>query len=79
RACVIEAGEQANRRLLTLIAALPIQAVHLDITEHNVVWLLDAGQHWQMQGLIDFGDLDRTWRVADLSVTCAALLHQAEG
>ncbi|MFH7365522.1 hypothetical protein, partial [Pseudomonas syringae group genomosp. 7] len=36
------------------------------------------GQHWQMEGLIDFGDLVSTWRVADLSVTCAALLHHAE-
>jgi hypothetical protein len=29
--------------------------------------------------VIDFGDLLRTWRIADLSVTCAALLHHAEG
>ncbi|KWS87838.1 MULTISPECIES: aminotransferase [Pseudomonas syringae group] len=79
RACVIEAGEQAHRRLLPLIAALPIQAVHLDITEHNVVWLRDAQRQWQLQGLIDFGDLVSTWRVADLSVTCAALLHHADG
>ncbi|AVI87394.1 hypothetical protein BTW15_19340 [Pseudomonas syringae pv. tomato] len=79
RACVIEAGEQAHRRLLPLIPSLPIQAVHLDITEHNVVWLRDSQRQWQMQGLIDFGDLVSTWRVADLSVTCAALLHHAEG
>ncbi|WP_191864365.1 phosphotransferase, partial [Pseudomonas viridiflava] len=50
-----------------------------DITEHNVVWRRDAQRQWQMQGLIDFGDLLTTWRVADLSVTCAALLHHAEG
>ncbi|WP_439851683.1 aminotransferase [Pseudomonas syringae] len=79
RACVIEAAEQAHRCLLPLIPALPMQAVHLDITEHNVVWLRDSRRQWQMQGLIDFGDLVRTWRVADLSVTCAALLHHAEG
>ncbi|WP_024694016.1 aminotransferase [Pseudomonas syringae] len=79
RACVIEAAEQAHRRLLPLIAALPIQAVHLGITDHNVVWLRDAQRQWQLQGLTDFGDLVATWRVADLSVTCAALLHHAEG
>ncbi len=79
RACVIEAAEQAHRRLLPLIAALPIQAVHLGITEHNVVWLRDTQRKWQLQGLNDFGDLVTTWRVADLSVTCAALLHHAEG
>ncbi|KPW62628.1 hypothetical protein ALQ64_04651 [Pseudomonas cannabina] len=79
RACVIEAAEQAHHRLLPLIAALPMQAVHLDITEHNVVWQRDGRRQWQIQGLIDFGDLLSTWRVADLSVTCAALLHHADG
>lgn len=29
--------------------------------------------------MIDFGDLVRTWRITDLSVTCAALLHHAGG
>jgi Ser/Thr protein kinase RdoA (MazF antagonist) len=29
--------------------------------------------------VIDFGDLIRTWRITDLSVTCAALLHHADG
>lgn len=79
RACIAEAAELAQRRLLPLIPALPMQTVHLDITEYNVVWSRDAKLHWQLQGLIDFGDLVKTWRVADLSVTCAALLHHAEG
>lgn len=79
RACLAEAAEQAQRRLLPLIAKLPIQTVHLDITEYNVVWERDAHLQWQLQGLIDFGDLVSTWRVADLSVTCAALLHHADG
>ncbi len=79
RACIVEAAEQAQRRLLPLIPALPLQTVHLDITEYNVVWSRDSTLQWQLQGLIDFGDLVTTWRVADLSVTCAALLHHAEG
>ncbi|MCO8164763.1 aminotransferase [Pseudomonas sp. 21LCFQ010] len=79
RVCLREAVEQARQRLTPLIPALALQAVHLDITEHNVVWARDGQRHWQMQGLIDFGDLLTTWRVADLSVTCAALLHHAEG
>ena len=79
RACLLEASEQAHRHLLPLIGALPVQAVHLDITEHNVMWARTAQRQWQMQGVIDFGDLVTTWRIADLSVTCAALLHHAEG
>lgn len=79
RACIAEAAEQAQAYLLPLVASLPVQAIHMDITEYNVVWARDAHRHWQLQGLIDFGDLIRTWRIADLSVTCAALLHHAEG
>ena len=79
RACIAEAAEQAQAYLLPLVASLPVQAIHMDITEYNVVWARDAHRQWQLQGLIDFGDLIRTWRIADLSVTCAALLHHAEG
>ena len=79
RACIAEAAEQAQAYLLPLVASLPVQAIHMDITEYNVVWARDAHHQWQLQGLIDFGDLVRTWRIADLSVTCAALLHHAEG
>ena len=79
RTCIRDAAEQAQARLLPLMSALPVQAIHLDITEYNVVWAKDAHRQWQLQGLIDFGDLVKTWRIADLSVTCAALLHHAEG
>ncbi len=76
---VAEAAAQAGQRLLAVQDELPSQAVHLDITDDNSVWHRDAHRAWQLSGLIDFGDLIRTWRVADLSVTCAALLHHAEG
>ncbi|WP_349971175.1 aminotransferase [Pseudomonas caspiana] len=79
RACLAQAAELAQRRLSSLVAKLPVQTVHLDITEYNVVWTRSTHQRWQLQGLIDFGDLVSTWRVADLSVTCAALLHHADG
>lgn len=69
----------AATRLQPLVADLPTQAVHLDITDDNAVWARDDERQWQLQGVIDFGDLLRTWRIADLSVTCAALLHHAEG
>ncbi|PMZ42892.1 hypothetical protein C1X25_33195, partial [Pseudomonas sp. GW247-3R2A] len=47
--------------------------------DDNVVWQRDSQRQWQLQGVIDFGDLIRTWRITDLSVTCAALLHHADG
>ncbi|WP_192559503.1 aminotransferase [Pseudomonas allokribbensis] len=79
RALIAEAAEQAGRRLQPLLEKLPVQAIHMDITDDNVVWQRDARRHWQLQGVIDFGDLVRTWRITDLSVTCAALLHHAGG
>ena len=62
-----------------LVDKLPVQAIHMDITDDNVVWQRDSQRQWQLQGVIDFGDLVRTWRITDLSVTCAALLHHADG
>ena len=79
RAVISAAAEQAERRLQSLLDKLPVQAIHMDITDDNVVWARDAQRHWQLQGVIDFGDLVRTWRITDLSVTCAALLHHADG
>ncbi|WP_416421950.1 aminotransferase [Pseudomonas sp. App30] len=76
---VAEAAAQAEQRLLAVQDELPSQAVHLDITDDNSVWHRDAQRHWRLSGLIDFGDLVRTWRVADLSVTCSALLHHVDG
>jgi 4-aminobutyrate aminotransferase-like enzyme/Ser/Thr protein kinase RdoA (MazF antagonist) len=78
-AAISAAAEQAERRLQPLLDKLPVQAIHMDITDDNAVWARDAQRHWQLQGVIDFGDLVRTWRITDLSVTCAALLHHADG
>ncbi|WP_237860304.1 aminotransferase [Pseudomonas sp. PGPR81] len=79
RARLEQATGLAAAHLAPLVDALPSQAVHLDITDDNAVWARDEQRQWQLQGIIDFGDLVRTWRIADLSVTCAALLHHAEG
>ncbi|WP_343598569.1 aminotransferase [Pseudomonas sp.] len=79
RSRIEQATRLASEHLAPLADRLPTQAVHLDITDDNTVWAHDEHRQWQLQGVIDFGDLSRTWRIADLSVTCAALLHHAEG
>ena len=79
RARVAHVARVASEHLRAWADQLPVQAVHLDITDDNTVWARDAQRQWQLQGVIDFGDLLRTWRIADLSVTCASLLHHAEG
>ncbi|MFJ4066682.1 aminotransferase [Pseudomonas sp. NPDC089996] len=79
RARIEQATRLASQRLAPLLGKLPTQAVHLDITDDNTVWARNEQRQWQLQGVIDFGDLMHTWRIADLSVTCSALLHHAEG
>ena len=76
---VRHATHDAQARLAGLIARLPSQAVHLDLTDDNTLWQRTPQRGWMLKGIIDFGDLSRTWRIADLSVTCAALLHHCEG
>lgn len=53
-------------------ADLPVQAVHLDITDDNVVRSPAAGRP---DGLIDFSDLTTTWAISELAVTISSVLH----
>jgi 4-aminobutyrate aminotransferase-like enzyme/Ser/Thr protein kinase RdoA (MazF antagonist) len=63
--------EAVARALDPLRDALRTQAIHGDVTDDNVV--IGAGDgEW---GVIDFGDVAESWLVAELAVTCAAVLH----
>ena len=79
RAVLEHVATQVEAYVQPLAPRLPWQAVHLDITDDNVVCQRDAQRRWRIHGVIDFGDLVHTWRIADLSVTCASLLHHAHG
>jgi len=79
RHAVANACAQASARLEPLRASLPEQVVHLDITDDNTLWQRNDEQRWQLNGVIDYGDLVRTWRIADLAITCASLLHHCDG
>ncbi|MBX4899398.1 aminotransferase [Rhizobium bangladeshense] len=70
---------KAVRRIQPLAPSLRLQAVHHDVTGDNVVGHRDAHGHTIPDGVIDFGDIIRGWLVGDLAVTCASLLHQANG
>ncbi|AHG47693.1 hypothetical protein RLEG12_32445 [Rhizobium leguminosarum bv. trifolii CB782] len=69
----------AVRRIQPLAPSLRLQAVHHDVTGDNVVGHRNVHGHTIPDGVIDFGDIIRGWLVGDLAVTCASLLHQAEG
>lgn len=59
----------AIARLAALADELPIQVVHGDLTDDNVVLTPDGEV-----GVIDFGDLGSSWRCAELAVAAASVL-----
>ncbi|MCD5355043.1 aminotransferase [Kineosporia mesophila] len=70
---VLAAASTAGRLLAAVENELPLQIGHFDLTDDNVmaphapVALPDA--------IIDFGDVMRSWRVAELAVTISCVLH----
>jgi 4-aminobutyrate aminotransferase-like enzyme/Ser/Thr protein kinase RdoA (MazF antagonist) len=58
-----------------LDAELPRQVVHGDITDDNVVARPNGAGQLVPFGIIDFGDVMYTWRIAELAVTCSSILH----
>ena len=72
RAAVEAAAAAAWQVVADLADDLPVQVIHGDITGDNVVC---AGPAAIPDGLIDFGDLTRSWTVSELAVTVATLLR----
>ncbi|MGA1835667.1 aminotransferase class III-fold pyridoxal phosphate-dependent enzyme [Herbiconiux sp. 11R-BC] len=70
------AGRAAQDALAALEEEeLPLQAVHGDLTDDNVVGRRTAAGRLDPVGIIDFGDVMRSWAVAELAVTCSSLQH----
>ncbi|MBP1860163.1 aminotransferase [Rhizobium herbae] len=76
---ITRAMDTAMQRLDALKPELRLQAIHHDVTDDNVV--SQPNDHGQLipNGVIDFGDSMNGWLAADLAVTCASLLHHADG
>nr|MCW1957543.1 aminotransferase [Mycobacterium sp.] len=72
RETVESAAANAWRVIAGVADDLPVQVIHGDITGDNVV--CDASTATP-DGLIDFGDLMRSWTVAELAVAVATLLR----
>ena len=71
RGQVLTAAEQAWQRLEPLGPVLPVQVVHLDVTDDNTV----VGERGEVDGVIDFGDVTRTWTVSELAIAISSVLH----
>ncbi|WP_172403284.1 aminotransferase [Ensifer aridi] len=76
---IAEAMVGAMRRVQPLMPDLRLQAIHQDVTDDNVVSRGDKSGRLIPDGVIDFGDVLKGWVVAELAVTCASLLHHADG
>ncbi|BEJ11563.1 hypothetical protein CspHIS471_0200230 [Cutaneotrichosporon sp. HIS471] len=64
---------------LVTIHSLPVQMIHGDITDDNVVGLRDALGRVCPETVIDWGDLSAGWRVAELAVTLSCIMHHNRG
>jgi 4-aminobutyrate aminotransferase-like enzyme/Ser/Thr protein kinase RdoA (MazF antagonist) len=72
RALAVGAMARAAVELERLGPRLRVQTVHQDVTDLNTVARRDRAGRPMPAGLIDFGDLSRTWLAAELAVTVAA-------
>lgn len=77
RALIEQQTQKAWQTVAGLSAQLPVQVIHGDITDDNVVCSTDAAA--QPDGIIDFGDLTRSWAIGELAVTVSAVLRHAGG
>jgi 4-aminobutyrate aminotransferase-like enzyme/Ser/Thr protein kinase RdoA (MazF antagonist) len=68
------ATEAATAALAPHRDRLPIQVIHGDLTDDNLIAVRDGGGRRRPAGVIDFGDLTESWAVAELAVTCSSLL-----
>ncbi len=75
RQVVESAASQAWQVVADVADDLPVQVIHGDITDDNVV----CGGDGVPDGLIDFGDLTRSWTVAELAVAVSAVLRHEGG
>ena len=71
---ITQTAAEASARLEPLADALPRQAVHLDLTDANVVVSRSDSGMPTPDGIIDFGDLSDTWAVSELAVTVSSVL-----
>ncbi|WP_223205791.1 aminotransferase [Streptomyces xanthii] len=71
---VLAATAEAWASVRRVADRLPTQAVHLDLTDDNLI--RTPGHRLPLpDGVIDFGDLTETWAVGELAVCLSSMLH----
>ncbi|MBS1699605.1 MAG: aminotransferase [Actinobacteria bacterium] len=72
---VTEAVAQAEHLLGAVAADLPVQPIHGDLTDDNVMGERGADTRLHPRTVLDLGDLGLGWRVAELAVCASSMLH----
>lgn len=75
RGRVLRAAAKADAALAPLAAGLPVQAIHGDLTDDNVMGTRGDDSRLHPHTVLDLGDLGRGWRVAELAVCASSMLH----
>lgn len=70
-------ADAAAEALAPVVDRLPVQVIHGDLTADNVIATVDGDGRRRPVGIIDFGDLMRSWGIGELAVTCSSLLPYA--
>lgn len=70
RELVADTVGRATRRLDPVAAVLPEAVIHNDANDHNVI-VRSSLAGARLAGLIDFGDVARSWRAAEVAVAAA--------
>ncbi|MER5208964.1 aminotransferase [Streptomyces sp. NPDC002825] len=74
RTAVRSATAEAWARVQQVADGLPSQAVHLDLTDDNLIRRPDSPVPLP-DGVIDFGDLTTSWAIGELAVCLSSVLH----
>ncbi len=77
RARIEQVTRDAWSRIERLAGDLPQQAIHLDLTDANVVVSRSVDGSPRPDGVIDFGDLTTSWAVSELAITVSSVLGHA--
>jgi 4-aminobutyrate aminotransferase-like enzyme/Ser/Thr protein kinase RdoA (MazF antagonist) len=75
RGRVLRAAAKADAALAPFAAGLPVQAIHGDLTDDNVMGTRGDDSRLHPHTVLDLGDLGLGWRVAELAVCASSMLH----
>ncbi|MFJ6726382.1 aminotransferase [Streptomyces sp. NPDC091281] len=76
---VLAAADEARSAFDTVAHRLPVQAIHGDLTDDNVMGVRGEDGRLHPRVVLDLGDLAHGWRVSELAVTVSSLLHHEPG